>query len=92
LAPIRIIILVILFYIAYRLIVGGAKKKKEPQKATEGEGAGRIPVSDVLEEDPVCKKLVPRQQAIQYQHLEKTYYFCSKKCCKIFRIQQGENK
>ena len=91
-APLRIIILAILIYIGYRLIVGGMKKKKKPNQTTQGENGGKIPVSDVLEEDPVCKKLVPRQQAIEYQHLEETYYFCSKECCKIFRTQQGEGK
>ncbi|MGW8192882.1 MAG: YHS domain-containing protein [Desulforhopalus sp.] len=51
-----------------------------------------MPVNDILEEDPICHRLVPRQQAIQYQHKGKTYYFCSKECCNIYRTKQGESQ
>jgi YHS domain-containing protein len=88
--PIRILVLVILFYFAYRLITGGGKKKTvESHRRTDSE---ETVVSDTLEEDPICKKLVPRQHAVQLQHDEKTYYFCSKECCKKFSKQQGEEK
>jgi len=92
LAPIRIIIIAILLYIGYRLIVSGFKSNTQSRKNTRKKSGGKEPVSDVLEEDPICKKLVPRQQAVQYQYHENTYYFCSKKCCKVFRNQQGDNK
>jgi YHS domain-containing protein len=91
LSPLRIIIIVILLYIAFRLIMAGRKKppvdrgrRKTPPK--------EMPASDILEEDPVCRKLVPRQQAVQYEHQGKKYYFCSKQCCNTFRTTQGENK
>ncbi|NOR26673.1 MAG: YHS domain-containing protein [Desulforhopalus sp.] len=89
-SPLRIIIIVILIYLAYRLITGGRKpsvtqgRKKKPLR--------EMPVSDTLEEDPVCKKLVPRQQAVEYEHQGKKIYFCSKKCCNIFRSKQGEHQ
>ena len=89
-SPLRIIIIAILIYIGYRLIVGGKKTKissnrtKKPPK--------EVPTSDILEEDPVCRKLVPRQQAVQYEHQGKTHYFCSKKCSKTFKNQQGDNQ
>jgi YHS domain-containing protein len=89
-SPIRILVLAILFYLAYRLITGGGKKKTvEPHRRKDSE---ETILSDTLEEDPICKKLVPRQQAVHLQHDEKTYYFCSQECCKKFRKQQGEEK
>lgn len=81
-SPIRILIIAILFYIGYRLIVGG--KKKKPTR--------EIPKNDVLVEDPVCKKLVPKQQAIVYEAAGETHYFCSKKCCNVYRNQNGEQQ
>lgn len=50
-----------------------------------------IPVADTLEEDPVCKKLVPSRQAVQLEWRGKKIYFCSQECCNTFRIKQGEN-
>ncbi|MGB3210611.1 MAG: YHS domain-containing protein [Desulforhopalus sp.] len=90
-SPLRIIIIAILIYLAYRLITGGFNKppavrgrQKKPMK--------EMPVSDTLEEDPVCKKLVPRQQAVEYEHQGEKHYFCSKECCNTFRTKQGERK
>lgn len=88
-SPLRIIIIIILFYIAYRLIAGGRKS------APSVKGAGKkprkeMPVSDTLEEDPVCKKLVPSRQAIQYESDGHIHYFCSQECCNTYRTRQGE--
>jgi YHS domain-containing protein len=88
----RIIVLAILFYIGYRLLVG-ARKKKTSDRSGGSEGASKeMPVNDILEEDPVCNKLVPRHHAVIYQHSGKTYYFCSKECCDTYRNQQGEHQ
>jgi YHS domain-containing protein len=91
LSPLRIIIIAILIYIAYRLITGAGKKpaveRDRPRRPLR-----EMPTSDILEEDPVCKKLVPRQQAVQYEHQGKKHYFCSKECCNTFRTSQGEHK
>ncbi len=56
------------------------------------EGAVDMPASDTLEEDPVCKKLVPSRQAVQYQWQGRTIYFCSQECCNTFRSTQGEQQ
>ncbi len=88
-SPIRILVLVILFYIGYRLIAGGGKKKTaKPRQRTK---ARETVTSDTLEEDPICKKLVPRQQAIHLQLNEKSYYFCSQECCKTFSTLYRKN-
>jgi YHS domain-containing protein len=89
LSPLRIIILIILVYIAYRLIFSGrksteaTKQKGWPQTSDGG-------LRDTLEEDPVCKKLVPSRQAVQLEWRGKKLYFCSRECCNIFRTNQGE--
>jgi YHS domain-containing protein len=87
----RIIVLAILFYIGYRLLVGARKKKTSDRIGPKG-ASKEMPVNDILEEDPVCNKLVPRHHAVIYQHSGKTYYFCSKECCDTYRNQQGEHQ
>ena len=87
-SPLRIIIIAILVYIGYRLIVGGGKKESGPSAKVKE--PGNIAQDDTLEEDPVCKKLVPRQQAVQLEHNGMTHYFCSKKCCNTYRKNQGD--
>lgn len=88
-SPLRLIILAILLYIAYRLIVGDWQKKKLA-KEERRKKSGTMPLDDILEEDPVCGKLVPRQQAVTLQHSGKKRYFCSKECCDSYRKEQGE--
>lgn len=89
-SPIRLLILAVLFYIAYRLLFGG-KQRKVPAGKPKDETYKEMPVKDVLVEDPICKKLVPRQQALKHHHADQVIYFCSEKCCQKFISQQGEN-
>lgn len=88
-SPLRIIIIAILIYLAYRLIVGGRKTPTGGGDKVKTER--EMPISDTLEEDPVCKKLVPRAQAVQLDLNGTTHYFCSRECCKTFRSRQGED-
>ena len=85
------IIIAILIYIGYRLITGGSKNKKDPSSTVKEPGSN-FAASDTLEEDPVCKKLIPRQQAVQLEKDGETHYFCSKKCCNTYRKNQGDFK
>jgi len=85
-SPIRLIIIGILLYIGYLLIKGsGTKKKEDPTSELKDPGEA----SDILVEDPVCKKLVPKQQAVTAKDGDKTIYFCSKECCNTFVSQKG---
>ena len=90
-SPLRIIIIAILLYLAFRLIMAG-RTKPPVDRGRAKKPAREMPASDILEEDPVCKKLVPRQQAVQYEHQGIKYYFCSEECCNTFRTRQGESK
>ena len=89
LSPLRFLILAILFYIAYRLLTGG-RQRKEPDLRQNKTDYKEMPANDVLVEDPVCKKLIPRQQALQHHHADQIIYFCSEECYRKFISQQGE--
>jgi len=91
LSPIRLLLLAILFYIAYRLLTGG-KRTEEPDERVEGKSYKEMPTDDVLVEDPVCKKLVPRMQAVRHQRDGQSFYFCSEECCRKFISQEGESE
>jgi len=85
-SPVRLVILVVLFYIAWRLIRGLGEKKRADIKQQQTRPSG---VKDVLVEDPVCHTLIPKGQAIRLRRQGKTYYFCSEKCCDTFTRESG---
>lgn len=85
-SPIRLIILAVLIYIGYLLIKGGSSKKKIKNNADLDSPKDG---SDVLMEDPVCKKLVPKGQAVKLDYKGDTIYFCSEECCKKFSTDKG---
>ncbi len=80
-SPVRLVILAILFYIAWRLVRGLAKGSP-PSGRTGRQGDSRV--QDVLVEDPVCHTLVPQHQALQLRRGGTTYYFCSEACRRRF--------
>jgi YHS domain-containing protein len=88
-SPVRLFILAVLFYIAWRLIrgsLGNHRPTSRKQKTNASE------VKDVLVEDPVCHTLIPKSQAIRCRKNGKTYYFCSEKCCDTFTREPGGEK
>ena len=85
--PLRIVILLVLLYILYRLLTSGSKKPKPVSPA----GSGRLASHDVLVEDPVCHLYIPKGQALVLSHGGQARYFCSEQCREAFRAQQGEN-
>ena len=79
-SPIKIVIIAGLLYFGYRLLISDWKKKRgkgeeNPSKEMPQDGQ----VEDVLVEDPICHKLVPKQQAIRLKQrgAEGYNYFCS---------------
>ena len=87
-SPVRILILGILFYILYRLLMAGRKKKK----AASASAGTELPRQDVLVEDPVCHTYIPKKQAIVYRDGDESHYFCSEKCRDTFRAEKGEDE
>lgn len=85
---VRLVVIAVLIYIGYLLIRGGfGRKNVSGRKKSPYSGS-----DDVLMEDPVCKKLVPKQQAVTLNHRGETIYFCSEECCRTFVSQKGEKK
>ncbi len=96
--PLRILILVALLYIGYRLISANFKKNSAEQEEDKADdsasSAGETEsgsITDVLIEDPVCHKLVPQQQAHSVELGGETHHFCSKECADVFRAEHEEN-
>ena len=87
--PLRIIILAVLLYIGYRLITANFRKKDSNDDASSKTSGGSI--TDVLVEDPICHKLVPREQAVKAEIDGTTHYFCSRECCDKFTIDHKED-
>jgi len=87
--PFRLLILAALLYIAWRLL-----KTPRRQFGSSGKKAGQKggKVEDVLMEDPVCHKLIPKSQAIRLRHNKTTYYFCSEECCDTFTREARGNR
>jgi YHS domain-containing protein len=88
---VRLFILGFLLYIAWRLVLNLLiTNKRVAEQPSESSS-----VKDILVEDPVCHTLLPKQQAVRLRHGDKTYYFCSEKCCDIFsrklKTEEQEN-
>jgi YHS domain-containing protein len=80
-----VIILFILFYILFRLVLGGKKRQVK--------GRAKVPpVHDVLVEDPICKVFVPKKQAVILQEAGKETYFCSRECREKFIAMKGDQR
>jgi len=89
--PLRILILAALVYLGYRLIKAnfsksGGNEKKDDEPPRPG-GA----ITDVLIEDPVCRKLIPKQQAYTLEAEDGPHYFCSKECGDKFAADREES-
>jgi len=87
--PLRIIILAALLYIGYRLIIANFRKSANDE--TDAPPASGGSITDVLVEDPVCHKLVPKEQAVKAEIGGETHYFCSRECCDEFSKESGED-
>ncbi len=87
-SPIRLLVLAVLFYIAWRLL-RGLGKDSNPVCRTGKQGESKV--QDVLVEDPVCHTLVPKHQALQLRRRGVTYYFCCEKCLRAFE-QNSDRK
>ena len=85
---IRLVVLGILLYVAWRLLQGISGSMRSSRASRNKRAETNTKVQDVLVEDPVCHKLVPKNQAIRCRVDDKTYYFCSDTCCDKFSETQ----
>ncbi|MBM9520218.1 YHS domain-containing protein [Desulforhopalus vacuolatus] len=87
---IRFLVIAGLIWFAWRTMNNWLKERN---RSLEKDGKPPLQAdefSDILEEDPVCGKLVPRSQAVRLDVDGRVLYFCSKECCQIFRKEKGE--
>jgi YHS domain-containing protein len=87
--PFRLLVLAALLYIAWRLLKA---PRRDGPSAAGGKKGNDDRVEDVLMEDPVCHKLIPKSQAIRLRRDGTTYYFCSEQCCDTFTREARGNK
>lgn len=84
--PLRVVILLLLLYILYRLLTGSRRQPVVERPAANPPAAHH----DVLVEDPVCHTYVPKGQAVVLREGGVSRYFCSEHCREAFRAHQGE--
>lgn len=90
-SPLRIVILLVLFYILYRLLFKG-KKSIKGKTTSSPFGSSKMPPQDVLVEDPFCHTFVPKRNAVMLKQEDETLYFCSEKCYEAYLSQKGASK
>lgn len=87
--PLRLALLAGLGYIGWNLLRSLIREKIQDElRRKQGSSTKEAAAEDLLEEDPVCHTLIPRQQAVRLRCNGRTYYFCSETCCDIFISQQ----
>lgn len=90
-ALLRLFILAGLIFLLFYLILGLIKKKELP-KDQPVEEVSSSPVDDILIEDPICHKLIPKGQSVRLRNDGRTIHFCSEECCEKYVKQQEEKK
>ena len=80
----RLIFILILGYILYRLLkyIFGAGKKVY----RNSDGA----VIDEMVQDPVCKTYIPKRQAVNVVKKGREYFFCSRECAEKFKTMKND--
>jgi YHS domain-containing protein len=88
--PLRLVIIICLLYILYRLLISPRDKRVRGRRR-DAPATGNT-VQDVLVEDPVCHTFIPKGQAVRLHHEKQMYYFCSNKCCEMFLKKKGDEE
>ncbi len=90
---IRFLAIAVLAYLGYRTLQKIMKKSGSNNLfAKQQQEIKNSSDTDILEEDPVCGKLVPRHQAVIWQNNNQTHYFCSGECCATFQKREKGEK
>jgi len=82
----RLVIIVILIYILYRLIRGFFVQSG---KISRGRADGVI---DEMVQDPFCKTYIPRREAVRRVLENKEIFFCSKECADRFEAEKNKRR
>lgn len=87
-SPFRLIVLLFLFYLLYRLLTGG--RQGSGKKMASSKDSSPL-THDVLVEDPVCHTYIPQGQAVTWRKNGSTLHFCSEKCKEKYIAAHSEN-
>jgi YHS domain-containing protein len=90
LSPLRVLILLGLFYVLFRLLIGSDRGERRATEQPESPDSSGLVASDILKEDPVCNTLIPTREAFTLKNNGKTLYFCSSNCRRKFITSQGD--
>ena len=86
---VKILLVLVLIYLGYKIIKSFQKRKPEETKAFK---AGTVPAKgEDLVQDPFCKTYVPMSQAYVKEIQGKNQYFCSQECCNKFMEEKKDN-
>jgi YHS domain-containing protein len=80
----RFLILILLAYLAYRVVKLVFKPKREIRRGPNGG------VIDEMVQDPVCKTYIPRREAIRKTIEGREYFFCSEACASRFESEKRD--
>ena len=83
----KIIILVLLAVITYRLIVIMRREADEEKAARAKKESDR---ENVMVQDPYCKTYFPKHQGVVLRIKKRDLYFCSAECKKAFVDQRSK--
>ena len=87
---IRIIILAVVGYVAYRAIKSWMFPAASSSESVEGRDTGEI--DDVMIKDPYCEAYFPKRNAVHLNFDGKDMHFCSIQCKDNFLAAHSEKK
>lgn len=74
---IKVLAILVLIYMGYRIVTMFRRMKSQEVKAYRVDDA---PKGEDLVQDPFCKTYVPKSQAYVKEIYGKPHYFCGKEC------------
>ncbi|NQS71360.1 MAG: hypothetical protein HQQ73_04285 [Desulfobulbaceae bacterium] len=87
----RLVAAGVLVYAGLRLRKYLLRRNSSAPQAPATPGAKTAPVEDILMEDPICQRLVPKKQAITVRDTDGLHHFCSEDCRNIFLHQREKS-
>ncbi len=79
---IKILALLVLLYVGYRVVT--MLRRRKPQEVKGYRVDTSPPAGEDLVQDPFCKIYVPKSQAYQKQIDGRQQYFCGRECCEKY--------
>lgn len=85
---VRFLITLVILYLLYRVVKSVLHSSKE-KSSIQG---GRVMNMEDLVEDPQCHAYVPKSSAYESTIAGKRVYFCSEKCCDMYKNESSQEE